>query len=76
MPEFIDYRVDDHVGVITLNRPETMNALNRQMYAELEQAFRGMKQHNEGAGDPAEWKIQAHTQRALLHLSQIADVSR
>ena len=40
MPEFIDYRVDDHVGVITLNRPETMNALNRQMYAELEQAFR------------------------------------
>ncbi|MBK7127067.1 MAG: enoyl-CoA hydratase/isomerase family protein [Dehalococcoidia bacterium] len=40
MPEFIDYTVEDHVGVITLNRPETMNALNRQMYAELEQAFR------------------------------------
>ena len=40
MPEFIDYRVEDHVGVITLNRPEVMNALNRQMYAELEQAFR------------------------------------
>ena len=40
MPEFIDYTVEDHVGVITLNRPETMNALNRQMYVELEQAFR------------------------------------
>src|SRR5262245_23087411 len=40
MPEFIDYRIEDHVGVITLNRPEIMNALNRQMYAELEQAFR------------------------------------
>ena len=40
MPEFIDYQIEDHVGVITLNRPETMNALNRQMYAELEQAFR------------------------------------
>lgn len=40
MPEFIDYKLDDHVAVVTLNRPETMNALNRQMYAELEQAFR------------------------------------
>ncbi len=40
MPEFIDYRLDDHVAIITLNRPEIMNALNRQMYAELEQAFR------------------------------------
>jgi enoyl-CoA hydratase/carnithine racemase len=38
--EFIDYRLDDHVAVITLNRPEVMNALNRQMYAELEQSFR------------------------------------
>lgn len=40
MPEFIDYRLDSHVAVITLDRPEIMNALNRQMYAELEQAFR------------------------------------
>lgn len=40
MAEFIDYRIDEHVGVITLNRPEVMNALNRQMYAELEAAFR------------------------------------
>ena len=40
MPEFIEYTVTDHIATVTLNRPETMNALNRQMYAELEQAFR------------------------------------
>jgi len=40
MPEFIDYAIDNHVATITLNRPEIMNALNREMYAELEQAFR------------------------------------
>lgn len=40
MPEFIDYTVQDHIATITLNRPEVMNALNREMYAELEQAFR------------------------------------
>jgi len=40
MPEFIDYQVAEHIATITLNRPEVMNALNRQMYAELEQAFR------------------------------------
>ena len=40
MPEFIEYAVANHVCTITLNRPEVMNALNRQMYTELEQAFR------------------------------------
>jgi enoyl-CoA hydratase/carnithine racemase len=34
------YQVKDHVGRITLNRPERRNALNRQAYAELESAFR------------------------------------
>ncbi|HVM99882.1 MAG TPA: enoyl-CoA hydratase-related protein [Caulobacteraceae bacterium] len=34
------YEVTDHVGRITLNRPERRNALNRRAYAELESAFR------------------------------------
>ncbi len=34
------YDVADHVGRITLNRPERRNALNRRAYSELESAFR------------------------------------
>ena len=34
------YGVQDHIGRITLNRPERRNALNRRAYAELEAAFR------------------------------------
>lgn len=37
----LKYDVQDHVGVITLNRPEAMNSLNYQLYAELEDAVRG-----------------------------------
>ncbi len=37
----LTYEVQDHVGVITLNRPEAMNSLNYQLYAELEDAVRG-----------------------------------
>jgi enoyl-CoA hydratase/carnithine racemase len=32
--------IDNHIATITLNRPEVMNALNRELYARLEQAFR------------------------------------
>ena len=31
---------DDHVGVITLNRPDARNALTHGMYAELERLVR------------------------------------
>jgi enoyl-CoA hydratase len=36
----LTYTVDDHVGVITLNRPEARNALTHTTYAELEDAVR------------------------------------
>lgn len=36
----IDYRIDGHVGVITINRPEARNALTWTTYAELEDAVR------------------------------------
>ena len=34
------YEVNDYVATITLDRPEVKNALNRELYARLEQAFR------------------------------------
>ena len=35
------YTVTDNVGVITLNRPEAMNSMTYQLYAELEDTVRG-----------------------------------
>lgn len=40
MSEDLLYEVNNHVGVITLNRPEAMNALTYQLYADLEDAVR------------------------------------
>ena len=34
------YEVNNHVGVITLNRPDAMNSLSYQLYAELEDTVR------------------------------------
>ena len=36
----LDYSIDGHVGVITLNRPEAMNSLTYTLYMELEDAVR------------------------------------
>ena len=30
------YEVNDHIGMITLNRPDAMNSLTYQLYADLE----------------------------------------
>ncbi|GGA30088.1 enoyl-CoA hydratase [Neptunicoccus cionae] len=38
--------IDDHVGVITLNRPDALNALNQQLLKELAAAL-GVMQENE-----------------------------
>lgn len=40
MSEILRYEIQDHIGTITLNRPEAMNALTRELYAELEQTVR------------------------------------
>ena len=34
------YEVNDHVGVVTLNRPDAMNSLTYQLYADLEDIVR------------------------------------
>lgn len=36
----LQYAVEDHIATVTLDRPEVKNALNRELYARLEQAFR------------------------------------
>ena len=36
----LQYDVQDHVATVVLDRPEVKNALNRQLYGRLEEAFR------------------------------------
>jgi enoyl-CoA hydratase/carnithine racemase len=36
----LQYDVTDHVATVTLDRPEVKNALNRELYGQLEQALR------------------------------------
>ena len=43
----LKYDVTDHVAVVTLNRPERRNALNRRAYDEVESAFRAASGDNE-----------------------------
>jgi enoyl-CoA hydratase/carnithine racemase len=42
MPADLRFEVVDHVGVLTLARPEARNALRRQTYRELEDVVRGL----------------------------------
>jgi enoyl-CoA hydratase/carnithine racemase len=36
----LHYEASEHIATVTLQRPEVMNALNRELYAALEDAFR------------------------------------
>jgi len=45
--ECLKYEVTNHVAVVTLNRPERRNALNRRAYDEVESAFRAASVDNE-----------------------------
>ena len=37
------FHVDDGVGVVTLNRPERMNAVNWELATDLVELFRGLR---------------------------------
>ena len=40
--EFVTYEVNGAVGIITINRPQALNALNSQVLDELDEAFSGV----------------------------------
>ena len=40
--EFITYEQEGFVGVITINRPKALNALNSQVLEELEATFKSV----------------------------------
>ncbi len=44
--ETLIVEVEDHVGLIRLNRPEALNALNSQMLQELASAVQGMQEND------------------------------
>ena len=42
MAEFVTYEQEGFVGVITINRPQALNALNSQVLADLEEVFKAV----------------------------------
>lgn len=46
----IEFSVQDGYALITLNRPDKMNALNGQMRAEITHAVRDVSQNHESLG--------------------------
>ncbi len=49
-PQFISTRLEKNVGYITLNRPDTLNALNETIIAELSDRFTSLAQNPEVHG--------------------------
>ena len=39
-PELITVEIEEGVGIVTLNRPEVLNAMNNQLSTELHEAVR------------------------------------
>ena len=36
---FVDYEEDGYVGIMTINRPQALNALNKDVLKDIEAAF-------------------------------------
>lgn len=51
MHQTIEWEVRDHTGILKLNRPERLNAIDNVMRAELEQVLRGAE------ADPEVWTL-------------------
>ena len=47
--EFVNVERKDHLTIVTLNRPERMNALHAPTHMELQEIF------NDYAADPDQW---------------------
>ena len=46
-PEFITVEIEEGVGIITLNRPEKLNAMNNQLSMELHEAVRELNDNDD-----------------------------
>lgn len=47
IPETLSISIEQHIAVLTLNRPEARNALNRLAYQELEQSFLDLQKNRD-----------------------------
>jgi enoyl-CoA hydratase len=63
--------VEDHVGVITLNRPEALNALNQQLLGELAQALSAMS-----ANEKVRCIVLAGSEKAFAAGADIKEMSQ
>ena len=78
--EQISYEVDDHVAVLTYDRPEQRNAVSRRMNAELHDAWRRFRDDDDafvlvitGAGDAfcAGWDLAGRRRLAAARVGRV-----